>query len=233
MKDPVVFIPGLALTADLFADQVAAVSEDRTAVLANHRRHAAIGPMVETLLGELPESFALVGLSMGGYVAFEMVRRAPERVSALVLIDTTARPDAPDSQERRQRMIGIAEAGRFSEIVGLQLPLLLAPERLEDAELVASVQAMHEAIGAESYVRQQRAIMTRADSRPLLGQIGCPTLVIVGDRDQITTPEMAAEMAEGIPGARLVTMPLCGHLSSIERPGAVTHALTDFLDAVG
>jgi pimeloyl-ACP methyl ester carboxylesterase len=90
---------------------------------------------------------------------------------------------------------------------------------------------MHDATGPEAFVRQQRAIMTRADSRPTLAAIACPTLLVVGDRDQLTSPEVMAEIADGIPGARLVTMPACGHLSTIERPEAVTHALTDFLAA--
>jgi pimeloyl-ACP methyl ester carboxylesterase len=233
MGDPVVFVPGLACTEDLFSHQIRALSGTRTIVLANHRRHATLHELAGELLADLPQRFVLAGLSMGGYVAFEILRRAAERVAAVVLLDTSARPDTPEAQERRQRMIAIAEAGRLAEIAALQTPLLVAPDRAEDPDLVATIRTMHEATGAQAYVRQQRAIITRPDSRPSLAAISCPALVIVGDRDQLTPPDVAAEIAAGIRGARFVTMPACGHLATIERPEAVTHAITDFLDQAG
>jgi pimeloyl-ACP methyl ester carboxylesterase len=231
MTDPVVFVPGLACTADLFAHQIARLSAERTVVIANHRRHSALGDLTGALLRELPDRFVLIGLSMGGYVAFELLRRAPERLSALVLMDTSARPDTPEALERRQRMIAVAEEGRYRDIAGLQLPLLVAEDRLGDPDLVGAVRGMFEATGAEAYVRQQRVIMTRPDSRPTLATVGCPTLVIGGDRDALTPPEIVREIADGIPGARLAMMPACGHLAALERPEAVTHAITGFLGA--
>jgi pimeloyl-ACP methyl ester carboxylesterase len=232
MADPVVFVPGLALTARLFEHQVRTLAADRTLVLANHRRHDDLAALAGALLPELPARFVLAGLSMGGYVAFEILRQAPERVAALVLMDTTARPDADAARERRLAQIALAEDGRYGEIPALQLPLLVAPERAGDPDVVAAVRAMMEETGAESFVRQQRAIMGRPDSRPLLPAISCPTLVVVGDRDALTPPDHAAEIAEAVPGARLATMPLCGHLSALERPEAVSHALAAFLDGL-
>jgi pimeloyl-ACP methyl ester carboxylesterase len=232
MADAIVFVPGLACTGRLFDHQIRAVSADRTVVLANQRRHDDLAAMAAALLSELPGRFVLAGLSMGGYVAFEILRQAPERVSALVLMDTTARPDPEASRERRLAQIALASEGRFAEIPALQIPVLLAPERTGDPDLVAAVRSMMEETGAEAFIRQQRAIMGRPDSRPGLAAVSCPTLVIVGDRDAITPPEHAAEIAGAIPGAQMVTMPLCGHLAAIERPEAVTHALTTFLDGL-
>lgn len=232
MAAPVLFVPGLACTGRLFDSQVETLSRERTVILANQRRHDALGEMAGAILAESPERFVLVGLSMGGYVAFEIMRRAPRRVAALVLMDTTARPDGDEARERRHRLIEIAQSGRFQDVVGMQIPNLVAPERVADAALVGVVRDMAAATGVEAYVRQQRAIMGRPDSRPDLAGIACPTLVLVGDRDQITPPALAEEIAGAISGARLTVVPDSGHLSSLERPAAVDDALTRFLSDV-
>ncbi|WP_181707009.1 alpha/beta fold hydrolase [Chthonobacter rhizosphaerae] len=229
MADPVIFVPGLNCTGALFDHQIAAVAGERTVTVANHRDDGSIDDMAATLLAEAPERFVLAGLSMGGYVALAVMRAAPERVKGLVLMDTSARPDSDEARERRERQIAIAEAGRFGEIPDLQLPMLVHPSRLEDETITIVVRAMAEETGADAFVRQQRAIMARPDSRPVLGRIACPTLVVVGDKDAITPPEIAEEMVSAIPGARLAVMPVCGHLSTLERPTAVTHAFTTFL----
>lgn len=232
MADPVVFIPGLAHTAELFSDQLTAVSVERTITIANHRRHDTLAGIADALLAETAPRFVLIALSMGGYVAFEILRRAPERVSALVLMNTTARPDTDETRERRERLIAIADAGRFVEVPALQMQAQVAPDRANDADLLAIVRRMAEQTGPEAFVRQQRAIMGRPDSRPALPAIGCPTLMIVGDRDQIVPVEHGQEIVSAIPGSRLVTMPMCGHLSTLERPAAATHALMEFLSGL-
>lgn len=229
MADPVIFVPGLNCTGTLFDHQIKAMEGERPVLVANHREAETIDDIAATLLAMAPERFVLAGLSMGGYVALSVMRAAPERVRGLVLMDTSARADTPGASERRTRQIAIAEAGRFAEIPDLQIPMLLHPSRLEDAALTETVRAMAEETGAEVFARQQRAIMGRPDARGGLPRIACPTLVIVGDGDAITPREMAEEMVDQIPGARLAVMPVCGHLASLERPIAVTHALTTFL----
>ncbi len=230
MSMPLVFIPGLNCTAELFSAQIASLSGNRTIAIANHRRHDSIRNIATPLLDELPPRFVLAGLSMGGYIAFEMMRRAPERIAGLILMDTSARPDTSDATERRLRQIEIAEHGRFSEIPSLQIAAQLPPERQSDEALTAIIRRMAEETGAEAFIRQQKAIMSRPDSRPDLPRIACPTLVIVGDKDAITPPEIAKEIADGIPNAHLAVMPACGHLASIERPAAVNHAINEFLE---
>lgn len=231
MTIPIVLIPGLNATATLFADQIERLARDRAVMIGCHTRHADIRDMAASVLAEAPPRFVLGGLSIGGYVAFEIMRQAAGRIAGLILMDTSARPDGPEAIERRERMIAIASAGRFADIPALQMPMLVAPGAIETVGPV--VRAMAEATGPEAFIRQQRAIMSRPDSRADLPTIAVPTLVIVGDRDEITPPEVAQEMVDGIAGAELRTMPVCGHLATLERPAAATHAIVSFLAANG
>ena len=125
---------------------------------------------------------------MGGYVCFELARQAPDRVARLALLDTTARPDTPELTQRRHAQIALARGGRFAEVADQQFSLLIHPSRQSDPAVRELVRLMASEIGAEAFIRQQRAIIGRVDSRPGLGAIGCPTLVLVGDGDQLTRP---------------------------------------------
>src|SRR5215472_9932936 len=176
-----------------------------------------------------PPRFALAGLSMGGYVALTIVRRAPERVQRLALLDTSARPETSEQTARRKPQIALAEAGRFAEVPPLQFPVFVHRNRQNDEALRARVRRMAEETGAQAFLRQQQAIMTRADTRPFLSAIKCPTLVLVGDGDEITPPALSQEIAAGVAGSRLVVIADCGHLSTMERPDAVNRALSDWL----
>jgi pimeloyl-ACP methyl ester carboxylesterase len=166
-----------------------------------------------------------------GYIALTMLRQAPERVEKLALLDTSARPETPEQSERRKPQIALAQAGRFAEVPALQFPVFVHRNRQNDAELRARVRVMADETGPEAFLRQQKAIMTRADMRPLLPTIRCPTLVLVGDGDALTPPALSQELAAAIAGSRLVVIPDCGHLSTMERPEAVTRALTEWMAA--
>ncbi len=182
------------------------------------------------ILADAPRRFVLMGLSMGGYTALEIMRQAPDRVARLGLIDTQARPDTPEQSERRRAQITAAQHGRLPEVADQLYPLMVAPRRHEDADLKALWRRMAQATGPEAFVRQQSAIMGRVDSRSDLGAIACPTLIVVGDQDALTPPERAEEMAAGIAGAQLVTIADSGHLSPVEQPNAVSEALTAWLE---
>jgi pimeloyl-ACP methyl ester carboxylesterase len=149
---------------------------------------------------------------------------------ALALLDTGARADAPEQTERCRTQIALTQRGRFADIADLQYPLLVHPARLRDEALRGVVRLMADETGSDAFVREQTAIIERPDSRPDLATIDCPTLDIVGDADAVTPPELAAEMASAIPGARLVTVPDCGHLAPLERPEPVTQALVAWLE---
>lgn len=231
MREPVhtVLVPGLLCTPRLYQEQIPALWRLGAVTVADHTRDGGMSGIALRVLSAAPERFALVGLSMGGYVALEIMRQAPERVVKLALLDTTARPDAPEQTESRQRQIELARNGRFGEIARLLFPRFVAAARHGDRALEAIVRKMADDTGADAFVRQQTAIMSRADSRPGLAAIGCPTLVVVGEQDTLTPPDRAAEMAAAIQNASQIVVPDCGHLCALEQPEALTRALVDFL----
>jgi len=230
MAETLVLIPGLACTARLFEAQIAALSGSRNLVVADHTQDDSIPAIAARLLKDAPERFFLAGLSMGGYVALEVMRQAPERVQRLALLDTSARPDTPEASQDRERLIALAQAGRFEDIHAKLWPRLVHPRHQSDRGLEEVVFGMMRETGVEAYIRQQRAIMGRADSRPLLPGIEIPTLILVGEGDVITPPEIAREMADMIEWASLTVVPDSGHLSTLEQPDRVAQAMRLWLE---
>lgn len=226
---PVVLIPGLTCTARLYTEQIPALWQFGPVTVADHRRDDSMTAIARRILAAVPPRFALAGLSMGGYIAFEIMRQAPGRVAKLALLDTGPRADTAEQTDRRRVLMAMAKDGRYSEIPELAFPLYVDRSRLGDEALKRIVRGMAEDTGLEAYLRQQQAILSRPDSRPGLAAVSCPTLVLVGDGDEATPPELAREIAAGIPGSRLVTIPDSGHLSTLEQPAAVTKALVDWL----
>jgi pimeloyl-ACP methyl ester carboxylesterase len=226
---PIVLIPGLACSPRLYAGQLAPLWRFGPVTVADHTRDESMAAIAGRILASAPPRFALAGLSMGGYISMEIMRQAPERVLRLALLDTTARPDAPEQSDRRRAQIALAKDGGFGEVVDQLYGLLVHPMRLQDQALRRIVDQMADEVGASAFVRQQQAILGRIDSRPGLSLIACPTLVLVGDGDALTPPDRAEEMAGAIPGARLVVVPRCGHLSTLERADAVTVAMEAWL----
>jgi pimeloyl-ACP methyl ester carboxylesterase len=198
-------------------------------MVGQHAQHESMAEIARSILAAAPERFALIGLSMGGYVSFEIVRQAPERVIKLALLDTSARPDSPEQTANRRAQIGQVGNVAVSALIDAMFPRLVDKSRHADAQLREVLRLMAQEVGGAGFVRQQTAIMGRPDSRPTLGAIRCPTLVLVGDGDQLTPPPVAEEIAKGIGGATLVKVPECGHCSTLERPEQVTRALMDFL----
>ncbi len=228
---PLVMIPGLSCTADLFAAQVANLSRDREVMIADISRHDSMAGFATAILAAAPPRFALAGLSMGGYIALEIIRRSPDRVARLCLMDSSARADTPAKTLQRNKDLAAVRAGHFLELAAQDLPQSIARCRHSDKDLAQAILKMAADTGAKVWTRQMQAIMGRVDSRPILGHINVPTLVVVGDEDQLTPPEHALEMASGIPDATLSVIGGCGHMSSMERPEEVTHLLRTWLDA--
>jgi pimeloyl-ACP methyl ester carboxylesterase len=229
MSLPILFVPGLLCDADLWAAQLAAVSAAHPVMVANIAGADTVAALAQAVLAAAPPHFALAGLSMGGYVALEMLRQAPQRVAGLALVDTSARPDSAEQARRRRGLIALARTGKFKGVTPRLLPMLLHPGRLDDAVLTGRVMAMAERIGREAFLRQQTAILGRPDSWPDLPRIGVPALVACGRQDAITPLEVAEEMAGLIPGSDLVVIEDSGHLSTMERPEAVNAALGSWL----
>jgi pimeloyl-ACP methyl ester carboxylesterase len=226
---PTILVPGLNCSARLYVEQIPALWRSGPVTVADHTRDDTIAAIAKRILEAAPPRFALAGLSMGGYIALEMMRQAPQRVARLALLDTGARPETPEQTAGRLPRIELAKSGRFAEVPDGQFHLLVHRNRHGDAALKSLVRAMAEETGAEAFLRQQQAIMGRADSRPSLGAIACPALVLVGEGDELTPPELSREMAAAIPRARLVVVSDCGHLSTLERPRELTRALVEWM----
>lgn len=225
---PLVLVPGLCCTGDMYAHQALHLGRTRAVMLANHWRAPDMGQIADQILAEAPGRFALAGASMGGYVAFEILRRAPERVDRAIFICTSARPDTPERSAQRRKDLEFARQDLKAGIDAF-LPALVHPARYEDADIVRVFRDMADVVGIEGYARQVEAIIGRKDSRPTLAQIACPTLVLAGADDALIPPAMSQEIADGIKGARLEKIPHCGHMPSLEMPATVTRILENFL----
>lgn len=221
-------LPGLINDARVWRGTIDALGATAVAAVGDLTRHDTMSALAADVLARAPARFALAGLSMGGYCALEIVRQAPERVTALALIDTSARPDTPESRANREKQIARSDddyAGLIEELLGKWVH----PSRLGDARVTDVVRAMAKDAGAGTFARQQRAIMSRADSRPLLAAIRCPTAVICGREDALMPLEIHRELAQGIRGATLTIVDDCGHLAPLERPDVVAGALRALL----
>jgi pimeloyl-ACP methyl ester carboxylesterase len=225
---PITLLPGLACDAEIWREQAAALSARRPVHITDvHSRFATLPEMAAALLAERHGPLLLCGTSMGGMLALEVLRQAPQRVAALALLASSARPDTPDLIRLRSEAITLFEQGRMREV--LQANLAFAFDPAHAAALAPRYMAMIERAGAGQLIAQNRAVMARADQRPLLPRIACPTLVLVGAADLLTPPEHAHEMAALIPGARLETISRCGHMLTWEQPQRVNALLADWL----
>jgi pimeloyl-ACP methyl ester carboxylesterase len=229
MPESVLFLPGLLCDSRLWRDQIAALADIAHATVADLTRDESVDDMAMRALATMPGRFSLCALSMGGYVALAIMRLAPERVTRLCLMDTSARPDTPEQERKRRGLITLARTSRFRGVTPRLLPSLLHPDRLQDQALTQDVMDMAERVGRDAFLRQQAAILGRPDSREILPCISVPTLVAVGSHDAVTPPEYSAEMAVAIPGAVLQVVELCGHLPPMERPDEASKILRDWL----
>lgn len=226
MTSDLVLLPGLICDERLWRDVIPGL--DCRAMVADLTQDDSIAAMAARTLAAAPARFALAGLSMGGYVALEIMRQAPGRVTHLALLDTSARPDDEARKETRRKGIEMVRQGKFIGVSRGLLASLIAPQHM-GTDVARDVQAMSERVGQAAYVTQQVAIMGRVDSRPGLGAIAAPVLVGVGEMDKLTPPELAEEMAAGIMGAELVRFPDSAHLPTMENPGAVVEAMRRWL----
>jgi len=230
MSIPALFLPGQLTDERLWAPMLAALPEsliaphfvelmrgDTVAALA---RHALSGP---------PEKFVLVGLSLGGYVAFEMLRQSPHRVTGLILFNTSARADEEEKIQEREKVKKAVAIGQFVGVTNRLMPTIVHPRQLGNRAVTDTVMQMAGHIGQVGFIRQQHAIMSRSDSRDLLPHIQVPTLVIGGDSDQRTPPELQQEIAKAVPHAEFHLLKNVGHLAPLEEPILCAELVTNFL----
>lgn len=234
LKQPVVFLPGLLLDRRLWQPQIEGLGGRIEPWVADLTLDDTMAGMARRVLAEAPhERFALCGLSMGGYVALELMRQAPGRVERLALLDTQAIPETAEARERRLAQMRLAEGGKLALVVDRLLTLELYGAQQQDAQLRDLRKTMALSVGKDAFLRQARAIMGRADSRGTLPGIACPTLVLCGEHDLLTPPARHEEIAAAIREATLVKVPGCGHLSTLEKPFEVNRALGAWLGQAG
>jgi len=229
MSLPTVLITGQLLTNAVWQPLLDAWP-DREIIVADNGSDDTIESFAQRLLDNAPPKFALVAHAMGGFIAFEVMRRAPERVVKLVLISTLASADGPAQTARRQGYIDLVEAGNFDQVVEERIPILFPEENRNDTRLLGIARRMAADTGADTFLAQQRAIMARIDSRPRLGEIAVPTLLIWGEKDGITSRAHHDEIMDAIPGARLEVIAGAGHLPTVEAPEIVVPLLSEFID---
>ena len=193
------------------------------------RNQDSISRMAEFVLDEVEGNFILGGLSMGGYVAFEIWRQAPERVKAIILCDTKHRLDNPERVKAREQTMQLVQKGKFDQMARLFHRMLTAPDYLDDVEKSERLMAMIYRTSPEEYLRQQTAIFNRPDSTETLTTIDCPTLIICGELDQITPPAVHEEMAGKLPSAQLEIISGAGHLSTLEAGETVGPVICNWL----
>jgi len=217
-----ILLPGLLCDGALWRHQTEHLKDQIEVQVADLTLDNAVSAMAARVLAQAPPTFALAGLSMGGYVAQEIMRQAPERVERLALVDTNARADTDEQRKSRAALIALADVGRFKGVTPRLLPSLIHPSRMEEPAVAGVVMEMAERVGQQAFKRQQEAIMGRKDGRGDLEAIRIPTLILAGRQDALCPPKVQQEMIERLPNGKLVLVEDCGHLVSLERPEATT-----------
>jgi pimeloyl-ACP methyl ester carboxylesterase len=229
MKEPQVLLPGMMCDARLFGPQIAELSAEYSIMVSPITRGERIEEIASGLLDELPARFALAGLSMGGIVAMEILRRAPDRVTRLCLMDTNPLAETPPVAAAREPQIVKVRAGRLREIMRDEMkPNYLAPGPYR-TEILELVMDMADALGPDVFVRQSRALQRRRDQQGTLRKCRVPTLVLCGEHDALCPVKRHTFMAELIHGAQLRVIADAGHLPTLETPAETTQALRDWL----
>ena len=226
---PLLLLPASLCDRALWRHQIEALEPRIEIHLGDLTQDDSVAAMAERLLASIRGPFAVAGLSMGAYVALELVRQAPDRVRKLALLGATARPDAPVEGSRRQDLLALRERRAFRGITPPLMALLIHADRLSDAALTGEIEAMALRIGKAAFLRQLRAIVERPDSRPLLPSIRCPTLILAGREDALAPLAEQEALVAAIPGAKLEILEKCGHLAPLERPEGVTACLEAWL----
>ncbi len=233
MKPVVLLIPGMLNTAAIW-DRVVPLLQDAADVrIVNVQTQSSIAAMARnawSALADLAPATPVVvcGFSMGGYVAIEMVAQPKHAINGLVLLDTSARPESPEGEVTRAKTIAAFERN-FAQVVENMLAFSTHPDHHQDAELFAKLRAIMMPVGGEAVVRQIRAVAGRADHRAQLTTLAIPTRVVCGREDKVTPPELSRELADLIPGAQLEWLAQSGHMTPVEQPDSVAHAIRALL----
>jgi pimeloyl-ACP methyl ester carboxylesterase len=224
--DNILLLPGMMCDSRLWKPQVDGI--DLPVLHADTTTSDNFAAMAAGVLDRAPPSFAIAGLSMGGILAFELWRQAPERITHMALLDTNPHAEAPERKSLRLRQIEEASSGRLRQLAIEELkPLYLARAHRDDETLLSTILDMAMDLGPDIFRAQSRALRDRQDSVATLATVDCPALVMCGDEDTLCPIEYHELMAKQIPNARLTVIENCGHLSSLEQPDIVSRALLE------
>jgi pimeloyl-ACP methyl ester carboxylesterase len=222
-----ILVPGFMLDADLWRDVEPGLTRIGPISHADLSQDETLQDMARRVLAEAPSEFVLLGFSMGGYVAREIVRQAPERVSALILVATSARGDSDVQQQRKAAIAGQSVLA----FRGLSTPAIISslhPDNAGRTDLIERIQAMGQRLGGATFKRQ--SLLDRRDERGELAGIGCPTLVIAGDKDKLRSRTEAMELHDGIKGSRFEVIENTGHMIPLEAPDRLVEVIVRWLD---
>lgn len=228
IPEPLILVPGLGSDRAVWERTIAALGDRADCTVGDTLSDDSLPGMAQRILAAAPERFALAGVSMGGMVALEIVRAAPERVTRLAIIDSNARPDTPEQAEGRRRQIAGARAATDPRALA-EASLAWLIHRDAPADVRETMVAMSLRVGMEAYARQSEAVLARPDQRPVLPTIAVPTLVVMGADDAMIPRDRAEEIVAAVPGAELAVIPDCGHLPPIEAPAATAELLARWL----
>ncbi|WND02135.1 alpha/beta fold hydrolase [Temperatibacter marinus] len=227
--DTLVFVPGLMGTHLMWEIQEEALKDHMNVIVANTRKDTSIADMATRLLDTVQGNFAICGLSMGGYVALEVLAQASERVSHYALLDTNAHADSEEAKSKREQGIKLSEEGKFEDVVNAFLPTILGERARTDDTILKMLRKQCDDTGMQGFIRQQKAIMGRKNHLDLLAEHSQPSLILCGKEDMLTPPHLHYEMVERLPNSDFQLLGDCGHISSMERPNAVLSALINLM----
>jgi pimeloyl-ACP methyl ester carboxylesterase len=235
MTDPLpqlILLPGLLNDAELWRDQVSGLADVARCQVADLTHGDSLRQLAEQVLDEAEPTFALAGFSMGGYVAQEIARIAPERIARLALIDTAIRADTPErAAQRRSVNAAASHEGAFLGVADRLMASYVDASRLDDKDLTGRIQAMTQRLGREVFLRQNG--LAREDGAAALRALPCPIVIICGEHDAITPLAGQHEMVHAIGCSHMVIIPNAGHMTPMEAPEAVNAALRRWLAREG
>ena len=226
MLEPLLMIPGTLCDALLFKHQTAALKDLAECRVVKHSSSDDLKEVAANILSEVRGNFAIMGLSYGGIIAFEMWRQAPERITKMILLNTNHQKPSATTRANQQRFLGMSALGEFRAVTTDFLKdAMLHPKHASQPEMRELVLTMALNTGKDAFFNQIKAQLNRPDSTTDLPNIKCPVLVMTGQQDMVCTPELHEEMAQLIPNATLFIIEECGHLSTLEQPETVNNVI--------
>lgn len=224
----IVLIPGALATPEFWHHQEHHLQRKMRIHHAPDFPGQSIAEMADKIIRNLPEKFTLIGFSLGGYIALELIRQIPHRIEKLVLINSAAKAVCERGQLERERSLDLISKGKFDFLINLIFKNSIH-DKNKYHELLPLLKTMAQEIGAERYMQQLTAILNKPDQTELLSTIKCPTLLIASIEDNVMPIERSEHMAAQIKHSKLVYLENCGHMAPLEQPDTINRMLSDWL----